>query len=67
LDGLRTVVHANISQTDTYLNASSMSLHESMKQFDSTRICKKFASEGAKEQRPSCTLEMETAEKSLLH
>jgi integrase len=36
--------HANISQTDTYLNVSRMGLHESMKRFDDVR-CKTVASE----------------------
>jgi len=31
--------HANISQTDTYLNVGRMGLHESMKRFDDVR-CK---------------------------
>jgi integrase-like protein len=36
--------HANISQTDTYLNVSRMGLHESMKRFDDVR-CKTVASQ----------------------
>ena len=36
--------HANISQTDTYLNVSRMGLHESMKRSDEVR-CKTVASQ----------------------
>lgn len=35
--------HANMGQTDTYLNVGRMGLHESMKRFDDAR-CKTIAS-----------------------
>ncbi len=58
--------HANISQTDTYLNVGRMGLHESMKRFDDIR-CKIVASQPPIEQRPPRNDEQHQAGKDLLH
>jgi hypothetical protein len=58
--------HANISQTDTYLNVGRMGLHESMKRFDDVR-CKTVASQSPIEHGPARNAEQHEAPKDLLH
>jgi integrase len=58
--------HANISQTDTYLNVGRMGLHESMKRFDDVR-CKIVASQPPIEHGLTCNAEPHEAGKDLLH
>jgi integrase len=58
--------HANISQTDTYLNVSRMGLHESMKRFDDVR-CKTVASEPPIEHKLPRNDRQHEAWKDLLH
>ena len=58
--------HANISQTDTYLNAGRVALQESMKRFDDLRG-KPVAKETAIEQRPLGQQETKQSEKERLH
>jgi integrase len=58
--------HANISQTDTYLNAGRLGLHESMRRFDDQR-CKNVASEASIDQRPVSNTQTQEATKDLLH
>ena len=58
--------HANVSQTDTYLNAARMGLHESMQRFDAAR-CKPVAKKRHTEPRPVGNEEQPQADKSLLH
>jgi integrase len=58
--------HANISQTDTYLNVGRMGLHESMKRFDDVR-CKIVARLAPIEQPPPCNADPREAGKDLLH
>jgi hypothetical protein len=58
--------HANISQTDTYLNAASMGLHESMRRYDAAR-CKPVAIEAPIEHRPVSNEKTEPPAKGLLH
>ena len=58
--------HANISQTDTYLNVGRMGLHESMKRFDDVR-CNIVASQPPIEHGPDCNAEPHEAGKDLLH
>jgi hypothetical protein len=43
--------HANVSQTDTYLNAARMGRHESMKRYDMARS-NPVANNPATEHRP---------------
>ena len=58
--------HANISQTDTYLNAGRLALHDSMRRFDAVR-----GKSGAKtppiEHRPVRHEETDTTRKDPLH
>jgi integrase len=58
--------HANISQTDTYLNAGRMGLHESMKRFDAIR-CTTVAHEPRLEQRPLSNADSRHPANDLLH
>jgi hypothetical protein len=58
--------HANISQTDTHLNAGRVALQESMKRFDDVRG-KPVAKETTIEQRPLGQEETEQTEKERLH
>ena len=58
--------HANISQTDTYLNAGRMALHDSIKRFDVVR-CNPVASNSASEHRPSGNGPEQQDQKDLLH
>jgi hypothetical protein len=58
--------HANISQTDTYLNAGRIALHASMKRFDAERG-KPVAKEPPLENRPLGHAEPEENEKERLH
>jgi hypothetical protein len=58
--------HANISQTDTYLNAGSMELQHSMRRFDASRG-KPVANESPIEHRPSGHEKTEPLFKVLLH
>ena len=58
--------HANISQTDTYLNARRVALQESMKRFDAARG-KPVARDTPTEQRPPRHEETEAPSKDLLH
>jgi integrase len=58
--------HANISQTDTYLNVGRMGLHESMKRFDDVR-CKTVASQPPIEHGLPRNGEQHEAGKDLLH
>jgi integrase len=58
--------HANISQTDTYLNAGRMALHDSIKRFDAGR-CNPVANESASEHRSSGNATDQQNQKDLLH
>jgi hypothetical protein len=58
--------HANISQTDTYLNAARMGLHESMQRYDAAR-CKPVANDPPIEPRPNGNEKTEPPAKGLLH
>jgi integrase len=58
--------HRNISQTDTYLNASRVALQESMKRFDALRG-KPVANTPPIEQRPHGHNETEESRKDQLH
>jgi integrase len=58
--------HANISQTDTYLNAGRIALQESMKRFDVSRG-KLVANESTAEQRPLSHDNTDVAHKDHLH
>ena len=58
--------HANISQTDTYLNAGRLALQDSMKRFDATRG-KNVANKPPTENRPHCHDDAEQPSKDLLH
>jgi hypothetical protein len=58
--------HANISQTDTYLNAARLGLHESMKRFDDFR-CKTVAKNTTIEHRLVGNEKTEQPSKDLLH
>jgi integrase len=58
--------HSNISQTDTYLNASAMGLQDAMRRFDDLR-CTRVAQIPAKELRPVCNEDPRDADKGLLH
>ena len=58
--------HANISQTDTYLNVGRMGLHESMKRFDDVR-CKTVASQPPIEHGLPRNADQHEAPKDLLH
>jgi len=59
--------HANISQTDTYLNAGRMALHDSIRRFDAVRSGKPVANEPPIEPRPDSHEPMEEAPKDQLH
>ena len=54
------------SQTDTYLNAGPMGLHESMKRFDAIR-CTTVAHESLPEQRPLSNADSRQPANDLLH
>jgi hypothetical protein len=58
--------HANISQTDTYLNAGRLALQESMQRFDAARG-KPVAKESPTEHRPLGHENAQPASKDLLH
>ncbi len=58
--------HANISQTDTYLNAGRLALHESMKRYDVARG-KPVAKHPSTEQRPDGHENEIEAQKDQLH
>jgi hypothetical protein len=58
--------HANISQTDTYLNATRMGLHDSMERFDAIR-CNPVAIEQPIEHRLDGNGEPPRPPKGLLH
>jgi integrase len=58
--------HANISQTDTYLNAGRVALQDSMKRFDAARG-KPVAKDGQIDQRPVGHEEPARSEKEQLH
>jgi hypothetical protein len=58
--------HANISQTDTYLNVGRMGSCESMKCFDDVR-CKTVASQPSIEHGPARSAEQHEAPRDLLH
>jgi integrase len=58
--------HANISQTDTYLNAGRVALQESMKRFDATRG-RPVANDPPTEHRPLGHENAEPSSKDLLH
>lgn len=58
--------HANISQTDTYLNAGRIALKESMQRFDASRG-KSVAKDPAIEHRPLGHENAEPSGKDLLH
>jgi hypothetical protein len=59
--------HANISQTDTYLNAGRFALRESMQRIDTARGGKLVANEPPTENRPVSQEEAGEAPKDLLH
>jgi integrase len=59
--------HANISQTDTYLNAGRVALRESMQRIDTARGGKLVANEPPTEHRPVSQEEGGEAPKDLLH
>jgi len=58
--------HANISQTDTYLNAARLGLHESMKRLDDFR-CKSVAKDTTIEHRVVRNEKAPHTSKDLLH
>jgi len=58
--------HANISQTDTYLNAGRLALQDSMKRFDAARG-KTVANKPPTENRPLGHENVEASSKDLLH
>ena len=58
--------HANISQTDTYLNAGRVALQDSMQRFDASRG-KSVAKPETIEHRPFGHAAEEEAEKGQLH
>jgi integrase len=58
--------HSNISQTDTYLNASAMGLQDAMRRFDDLR-CTRVAQTPPNEHRPVCNEDPRDADKGLLH
>jgi integrase len=58
--------HANISQTDTYLNAGRLKLQESMKRFDASRG-KPVANLPTTEHRPLGHSKTEESPKEPLH
>jgi hypothetical protein len=58
--------HANVSQTDTYLNAARMGLHESMKRYDAAR-CNPVANDPPIEHRPVGNAKPDVPAKGLLH
>jgi len=58
--------HANISQTDTYLNAPRLGLHESMQRFDDFR-CKTVAKDATIEHRLVGNEKIQQTSKDLLH
>ena len=58
--------HANISQTDTYLNAARLGLHESMRRFDDSR-CKTVAKDSTIEDRFVGNEKTQQTSKDLLH
>jgi hypothetical protein len=58
--------HANISQTDTYLNAGRVALQDSMKRSDAARG-KTVAKTEAIEQRPLGHVSANTTQKGQLH
>ena len=58
--------HANISQTDTYLNAGRMGLHDSMKRFDASR-CNPVAKEPPIDHRLDRNEKPPESPKDLLH
>ena len=59
--------HANISQTDTYLNAGQFALHDSMQRLDEARRGNPVANEPAAEHRLRGHEEAEEPSKDLLH
>ena len=59
--------HANISQTDTYLNAGRIALRESMQRIDLARGGKPVANEEPTENRPVRHEEPTEPSKDLLH
>jgi integrase len=59
--------HANIAQTDTYLNASRFALQDSMKRFDAVRGGKPVANETPIDDRPNRHEETAESSKDLLH
>jgi hypothetical protein len=59
--------HANISQTDTYLNAGQFALHESMQRLDEARRGNPVAIEPSIEHRPDGYGERTDKPKDLLH
>lgn len=59
--------HANISQTDTYLNAGRVALQESMKRFDAARGGKRVANDPPIEPRPNRHEDAEETPKDQLH
>ena len=58
--------HANVSQTDTYLNAARMGVHESMQRYAAGR-CKPVASEAQTKQRPDGNAETPQTDNGLVH
>ena len=58
--------HANISQTDTYLNAGRVALQDSMKRFDAARG-KPVAKPDTTEHRPHGHASQDSTEKGQLH
>jgi integrase len=58
--------HANISQTDTYLNAGRLALQDSIKRFDAERG-KSVAKDPTTEHRPRGHENVESSSKDLLH
>jgi hypothetical protein len=60
--------HANISQTDTYLNAGRMGLHDSMRRFEKTGIrCTPVVQESPIERRIVSNAPAQVDSKNLLH
>jgi len=58
--------HANISQTNTYLNAARMGLHKSMQRHDAAR-CNPVANEATTEQQPDGNAETPQTDNGLVH
>ncbi|HYS26395.1 MAG TPA: hypothetical protein VEP46_12350, partial [Vicinamibacterales bacterium] len=60
--------HADLSQTNTYLNATQHALQESVRKRDERRkVCKEFARNGAIDLAPPCNTEASTDSQVLVN